>query len=161
MTAPLVGGCLWLLMQTMGTPWEIELDGAILFFEDTHYAAVLPRRPARPARARREARAGRGRRRRADGEVATRATCVPCPDWARSRTIEDVLEERLEPLGVPVLYGLPARTREAPRGASARRHLHARRRREARSRSTSRLFASSGVLPVLLVVDEEAAQRTA
>ena len=33
-TAPLVGGCLWLLMQTMGTPWEIDLDGAILFFED-------------------------------------------------------------------------------------------------------------------------------
>ena len=23
-TAPLVGGCLWLLMQTMGTPWELE-----------------------------------------------------------------------------------------------------------------------------------------
>ena len=35
-TAPIVGGCLWLLMQTMGTPWEIELDGAILFFEDVH-----------------------------------------------------------------------------------------------------------------------------
>src|ERR671936_2535637 len=33
-TAPLVGGCLWLLLQTMGTPWEIELDGSILFFED-------------------------------------------------------------------------------------------------------------------------------
>jgi muramoyltetrapeptide carboxypeptidase len=29
------------------------------------------------------------------------------PDWARSRSIEDVLEERPEPLGVPVLYGLP------------------------------------------------------
>jgi muramoyltetrapeptide carboxypeptidase len=28
-------------------------------------------------------------------------------DWARSRTIEDVLEERLEPLGVPVIYGHP------------------------------------------------------
>ena len=28
-------------------------------------------------------------------------------DWARSRSLEDVLEERLEPLGVPVLYGLP------------------------------------------------------
>src|SRR5262249_9360023 len=27
-SAPLVGGCLWLLLQTMGTPWEIELDGA-------------------------------------------------------------------------------------------------------------------------------------
>ena len=28
-------------------------------------------------------------------------------DWARSRSLEDVLEERLEPLGVPVLYKLP------------------------------------------------------
>ena len=33
-TAPLVGGCLWLLLQTMGTPWEIDLDGCIFFFED-------------------------------------------------------------------------------------------------------------------------------
>ena len=32
-SAPLAGGCLWLLMQTMGIPWEIDLDGAI-FFED-------------------------------------------------------------------------------------------------------------------------------
>ena len=30
----------------------------------------------------------------------------PVSHWARSRTIEDVLEERLE-LGVPVIYGLP------------------------------------------------------
>jgi muramoyltetrapeptide carboxypeptidase len=28
-------------------------------------------------------------------------------DWARSRSLEDVLEEHLEPLGVPVLYRLP------------------------------------------------------
>ncbi len=27
-SAPLVGGCLWLLMQTMGTPWEFEADEA-------------------------------------------------------------------------------------------------------------------------------------
>src|SRR3954466_294901 len=33
-TAPLVGGCLWLLLQTMATPWELELGGCILFFED-------------------------------------------------------------------------------------------------------------------------------
>ena len=31
----------------------------------------------------------------------------PVSDWARSRTTEDVLEERLEPLGVPVVYGFP------------------------------------------------------
>ena len=33
-TGPLAGGDLWLLLQTMGTPWEVELDGAILFFEE-------------------------------------------------------------------------------------------------------------------------------
>ncbi|MGH3059577.1 MAG: S66 peptidase family protein, partial [Gaiellaceae bacterium] len=33
-TAPLAGGCLWLLLHTMGTPWEADLDGAIFFFED-------------------------------------------------------------------------------------------------------------------------------
>ena len=57
-TAPLVGGCLWLLMQTMGTPWEIELDGAILFFEDVqappyyvdgHLTQLAARRQARAA----------------------------------------------------------------------------------------------------------------
>jgi muramoyltetrapeptide carboxypeptidase len=31
----------------------------------------------------------------------------PVSDWARSRTIEDVLEDRLEPLGVPAIYRLP------------------------------------------------------
>src|SRR5262249_3991333 len=35
-TAPLVGGCLWLLRETLGTPWEIVLDDVILFFEDVH-----------------------------------------------------------------------------------------------------------------------------
>ena len=28
-------------------------------------------------------------------------------DWARSRSLEDVLEHHLEPLGVPVIYKLP------------------------------------------------------
>ena len=28
-------------------------------------------------------------------------------DWARSRSVEDVLERQLDPLGVPVLYKLP------------------------------------------------------
>jgi len=31
----------------------------------------------------------------------------PVSDWARSRTIEDVLEERLGSLGIPAIYGLP------------------------------------------------------
>ena len=31
----------------------------------------------------------------------------PVSDWARSRTVEDVLEERIGSLGVPAIYGLP------------------------------------------------------
>ena len=27
---------LWLLRETLATPWEVDLDGAILFFEDVH-----------------------------------------------------------------------------------------------------------------------------
>jgi muramoyltetrapeptide carboxypeptidase len=29
------------------------------------------------------------------------------PEWPRTKSLEDVLEEHLEPLGVPVLYGFP------------------------------------------------------
>ena len=29
------------------------------------------------------------------------------PEWPRTRSVEDVLEHHLEPLGVPVLYELP------------------------------------------------------
>jgi muramoyltetrapeptide carboxypeptidase len=105
-TAPLVGGCLWLLMQTMGTPWEIELEGAILFFEDTHTPPYyLDGQLVQLAHA--------GKLAQVAGVVVGQmekseyGDLRPVSDWARSRTIEDVLEERLEPLGVPVVYGLP------------------------------------------------------
>ncbi len=105
-TAPLVGGCLWLLMQTMGTPWEIELDGAILFFEDTHtppyYLDGHLVQLAHAGKLQQVAGVVVGQMEKSDyGDLR------PVSDWARSRTIEDVLEERLEPLGVPVVYGYP------------------------------------------------------
>ena len=105
-TAPLVGGCLWLLMQTMGTWWEVDLDGCILFFEDVkeppyHLDGFLDQ--LRHA----------GKLDRVAGVVVGELTRCDWGDlpqvshWARSRSAEDVLEEKLEPLGVPVLYGLP------------------------------------------------------
>ena len=105
-TAPLVGGCLWLLMQTMGTPWEIELDGSILFFEDTHsppyYIDGNLVQLTHAGKLEGVAGVVVGHMEKCDwGDLR------PVSDWARSRSIEDVLEERLEPLGVPVLYGLP------------------------------------------------------
>ena len=102
----LLGGCLWLLMQTLGTPWELELDGAILFFEDVklppYYldGALTQLRQA-------------GKLENVVGVVVGEmkdcdwGDLREASDWARSRSLEDVLEEHLEPLGVPVIYGQP------------------------------------------------------
>jgi muramoyltetrapeptide carboxypeptidase len=103
-TAPIAGGCLWLLMQTMGTPWEIDLDGSILFFEDFDAPPWYVDGMLTQLR-----QAGK-----LDGVlgvvVGDMEKCdwrEDRPEWPRTRSIEDVLEEHLEPLGVPVLYKLP------------------------------------------------------
>lgn len=105
-TAALVGGCLWLLMQTLRTPWELDLDGAIFFFEDYKAPPYYVDGFLTQLRA-----AGK-----LDGvagvvvgemEGCDWGDLRPASDWARSRSLEDVLEEHLEPLGVPVLYRLP------------------------------------------------------
>jgi muramoyltetrapeptide carboxypeptidase len=105
-TAPLVGGCLWLLMQTMGTPWEFESDGAILFFEDVkappYYVDGFLTQLAAAGKLQRVAGVVVGEMKDCDWGDQREAS-----DWARSRSLEDVLEEHLEPLGVPVLYKLP------------------------------------------------------
>ena len=36
--APIVGGCLSVLVTTLGTPWEVDTRGTILFLEDTDEA---------------------------------------------------------------------------------------------------------------------------
>jgi muramoyltetrapeptide carboxypeptidase len=105
-TAPLVGGCLWLLMQTMGTPWEFDFEGAILFFEDVklppYYLDGLLNQLK-----------DAGKLQQAVGVVVGEMKDCDYSDlrdsseWPRSRTLEDVLEQYLEPLGVPVLYKLP------------------------------------------------------
>jgi muramoyltetrapeptide carboxypeptidase len=103
-TAPLAGGCLWLLLQTMGTPWEVDLEGAIFFFEDYdappwYIDGMLTQL---------------GHAGKLDGVVGVVVGDMEkCdwreerPEWPRTKSIEDVLEEHLEPLGVPVIYKLP------------------------------------------------------
>jgi muramoyltetrapeptide carboxypeptidase len=105
-TAPLVGGCLWLLMQTMGTPWEIELAGSIFFFEDTkappYYIDGFLDQLRNTGKLESVAGVVVGELDRCDwGDLPVSS------EWSRSKSVEDVLEEKLEPLGVPVLYGLP------------------------------------------------------
>jgi muramoyltetrapeptide carboxypeptidase len=103
-TAPLAGGCLWLLLQTMGTPWEIDLDGAIFFFEDYEappwYMDGMLTQLGHAGKLRNVAGVVVGEMERCDWSELR-------PEWPRTKSIEDVLEQRLEPLGVPVLYKLP------------------------------------------------------
>jgi muramoyltetrapeptide carboxypeptidase len=105
-SAPLLGGCLWLLIQTMGTPWEVELDGAILFFEDykapPYYVDGALTQLKHAGKLDNVVGVVVGEMKGCDWGDLREAS-----DWARSRSLEDVLEEHLEPLGVPVLYGQP------------------------------------------------------
>ncbi len=103
-TAPLVGGCLWLLLQTMGTPWEVDLNGSIFFFEDYDAPPWYVDGMLTQLR-----QAGKldGVRGVVVGDMEKCDWREARPEWPRTRSIEDVLELHLEPLGVPVLYKLP------------------------------------------------------
>ena len=103
-TAPIAGGCLSLLAQSLGTPWEIDPSGCILFFEDFdappwYVDAALTQLGL----------AGKleGVVGVVVGEMERCDWREDRPEWPRTKSLEDVLEEHLEPLGVPVLYKLP------------------------------------------------------
>jgi muramoyltetrapeptide carboxypeptidase len=99
----LVGGCLGDVIYTFGTPWELDLDGAIFFFEDIHRAPIQIDRALLYLE-----QVGKlaGVRGIVVGELAG-CEWYEHTSSPRSKTLEDVLEVRLGHLGVPVLYGLP------------------------------------------------------
>ena len=103
-TGPLAGGDLWLLMQTMGTPWEVDLDGALLFFEEYDappwYVDGMLTQLGHAGKL--EGVVGV-----VVGEMERCEWREDHPEWPRTKSLEDVLEAHLEPLGVPVLYKLP------------------------------------------------------
>jgi muramoyltetrapeptide carboxypeptidase len=102
-SGPLVGGCLVDFIYTLGTPWEPDLDGAIFFFEECNTAPIRIDRALLYLEQVGKLASVRGI---VVGELAGcewyEHTSAP-----RSRTLEEVLEDRLGGLGVPVLYGLP------------------------------------------------------
>jgi muramoyltetrapeptide carboxypeptidase len=103
-TGEIVGGCLWLIGQTIGTPWQPDLAGRILFFEDVDappwYLDGLLNQMTQAGML-------------ADvigvvvGEMDKCDWRESRPEWPQTFSLEDVLERYLEPLGVPVLYDLP------------------------------------------------------
>jgi muramoyltetrapeptide carboxypeptidase len=103
-SAPMVGGCLWLLGQTIGTPWQPDLAGRILFFEDYDAPPFYVDGILNQMR-----QAGM-----LDEVVGVVVGEMEKCDWSEDRpefpqtlSIEDVLERYIEPLGVPALYGFP------------------------------------------------------
>ncbi|HJR99128.1 MAG TPA: LD-carboxypeptidase [Actinomycetota bacterium] len=103
-SAPIVGGNLFTLVHLIGTPFEPELDGAILFFEEVHeptYVIEVHLEQLRLA----------GKLDRIAGVVI--GEMKDCgwsehrPETPRDRSLEDAFERHLAGLGVPVLYKLP------------------------------------------------------
>jgi muramoyltetrapeptide carboxypeptidase len=100
-----VGGCMPDLLDSLGTPWAVDLDETIFVFEELgtsphHLEGALVHL----------AQAGKLARVRGVvvGDLAlsewNEGGGSPFP---HTKTLEEVLEERLRPLGVPVLYPLP------------------------------------------------------
>jgi muramoyltetrapeptide carboxypeptidase len=102
-TGRLLGGCLGDFIYTIGTPWEVDLDGAIFFFEDVGLAPIrLDRALLYLDQI--------GKLSGVRGIVAGEMAGSEWHEWQsspRSKTLEDVLADRLGHLGVPILYGLP------------------------------------------------------
>jgi len=110
-TGRVVGGCLPDLSQTIGTPWEIQTESSILFFEVMGYGPTFIEGLIIHLQ-----QAGKldGVAGVLVGELAYSGFGEGLgPDWPRARTVDDVLDERLGGLGVPVLYGLPVGHGEA------------------------------------------------
>ena len=103
-TAPLVGGCLWLLLDSLGTPWEVETEGGILFFEDLHTPTWMVDSELTHLR-------NAGKLEGIAGVVI--GEMYQCEDWrfpdpgVRTRSMEDVFERHFERAGIPVLFNLP------------------------------------------------------
>ena len=104
-TGRVVGGCFGDLLHTLGTPWEVDLDDAILVLEDSGNSPHgIDRALLQLAQA--------GKFQHLRGVVV--GDLVECEfdegggsPFPHSRVLEEVFEERLGPLGVPILYQLP------------------------------------------------------
>ncbi len=100
---PLVGGNLTLVSTTLGTPYEIDTAGKILFLEEVGEEPYsIDRMLTQLLQA--------GKLNRTKGIIVDRcAKCQPAeykPAFNNTLSVEEIIQDRLGDLGVPVLYGL-------------------------------------------------------
>ena len=103
-TAPIVGGNLFTFVHLLGTPFEPEFGGAILFFEEVHEPTYVIEVHLDQLRL-----AGKldGIAGVVIGEMKDCGWREERPETPRDRSLEDAFERHLAGLGVPVLYKLP------------------------------------------------------
>jgi len=101
----LVGGCTTLLLASLGTPWEVDFSGAIVFFED------IGEEPYRLDNYLTQFGLAGKWQGIAGVVVGEHVNCEPRqfrPGYPYGTfSAEDVFRRHFEPLGVPVMVGLP------------------------------------------------------
>ncbi|RKD22617.1 hypothetical protein BEP19_10170 [Ammoniphilus oxalaticus] len=100
-TGPLVGGNLSLICATLGTPYEIETTGRILFLEDVGEEPYAIDRMLSQLKL-------AGKLQVSAGIVLADFDPAPSPPKKKSLTLEQVFADILKPLGIPCYYGLKA-----------------------------------------------------
>ena len=97
-TGRLYGGCLSMIVASLGTPYEIQTEGTILFIED------IAEKPFRIDRMLMQLRLA-GKLEKVRGFVfGEMLDCAPPP--GETYTLQQVIMRVLEPYNVPVVYGL-------------------------------------------------------
>ncbi|MBW3566002.1 MAG: LD-carboxypeptidase [Acidobacteria bacterium] len=95
-SGPLVGGNLSLVAALMGTPWEVDTRGAILLLEDVNEELYRVDRMLSTLRL-----GGK----LADAAAIVFGTCSRCPVEGPSFSLEEIMRDHFEDLGVPVMAG--------------------------------------------------------
>lgn len=113
----LAGGCLTLLAALVGTPWEVDLAGTVLFFEDVD---IQPYEVDTALTQLLAAGALDGVR----GFVVGEHTRCDAPEPRRSLSVAEVVADLLVPLGRPIIANVPighgAHQATVPLGVPAR-----------------------------------------
>lgn len=100
-TGRLVGGCLSLLAASIGTPWEYDYTGALLFFEEVSEEAYRIDRMLGTL-------IDSGRFAKLAGILIGTLSAVTFGGIEDAARLHSVLSARLAPLGLPTAFGLPA-----------------------------------------------------
>jgi muramoyltetrapeptide carboxypeptidase len=94
-----LGGCLSILQTSLGTPWELDTDEAILLLEDTH---IKPYQVDRALMHLKQA----GKLNNLRGVILGEFPGSE-PPIANSPTVREVCQRILGALGIPVVFGAP------------------------------------------------------